>query len=193
MRFFIALALLMTAVTAIPAEEPTQAEINVWVTSCRDSMGKLGKALKAELQAAMRDDGPVGALQVCNVEAVPITETISAEEGVLVGRTSLKPRNPANAPDEWEAATLEQFELRKEKGEKAGDLEAWTIVTDEGGHRTFRYMKAIGTMPMCLKCHGRRLSDDVQAKIDGLYPDDQAVGFKAGDLRGAFTLQLPID
>lgn len=191
MTLMLLLALLMTAPLA--ADQPVPDDIDGWTATCRESMGKLGKALKAELQAAMQAEGTVGALRICNVEAVPITETISTEEGLIVARTSLRTRNAANIPDEWETGILNEFEVRKEAGEKASDLESWTIVTDEGGHRTFRYMKAIPALPMCLKCHGRRLDPEVATKMGELYPDDTATGYKAGDIRGAFTVRLPID
>lgn len=189
----LALLAIAPAITSATADEPVQDDIEGWMATCRDAMGKLGKALKAELQAAVKAEGDVGALRICNLEAVPITETISTEDGLLIGRTSLKTRNPANIPDVWERSILEEFASRRESGESATDLEAWTIITDEIGHRTFRYMRAIPTAPMCLKCHGRRLNDDIAAKIAELYPDDRATGFKAGDVRGAFTVMLPVD
>ncbi|MFT6919058.1 MAG: hypothetical protein ACJA2G_001693 [Cognaticolwellia sp.] len=52
-----------------------------------------------------------------------------------------------------------------------------------------RYMKAIPTGGLCLACHGSKLADDVSSKVNELYPNDQATGFKLGDIRGAFTLQ----
>ena len=186
------LLLALLAAAAATADTPAD-DLEGWKTTCRDAVGKLGKALKTELSAAMKPDGAVGALQACNVEAVPIAQTISTEEGLIVGRTSLKTRNPANAPDDWEIGVLTSFEVRKKAGEKAADLESWTVATDDAGHRTFRYMKAVPTMPMCLQCHGRRLSDEVAAKVAELYPEDQATGFVAGDIRGAFTVRLPID
>jgi len=185
--------LLLAALVASAAQDLDPEDLQAHRETCRTAMDKLGDALKSALQAAMKEGGPVNALDVCNVEAVPIAETISTEEGLLVGRTALKVRNPKNAPDAWEKATLESFQQRLDAEEKLKDLDAWTVITDDAGHRTFRYMKAIGTMPLCLKCHGGRLDAEVAAKVAALYPEDQAVGFKAGDLRGAFTVRMPLD
>ena len=49
-------------------------------------------------------------------------------------------------------------------------------------------MKAIPTGEVCLKCHGSNVAPDVKAAIGELYPEDQATGFKAGELRGAFSV-----
>jgi hypothetical protein len=53
-------------------------------------------------------------------------------------------------------------------------------------------MKAIGTTSPCLTCHGSALKPDVAAKVKELYPEDEAVGFASGQLRGAFTLSRPL-
>jgi hypothetical protein len=111
---------------------------------------------------------------------------------MLIGRTSLKLRNPANAPDNWELAVLKQFEARKEQGESADKLEFFAVIDDDQGQKTFRYMKAIPTAALCLNCHGENVPAEVDAKLKELYPNDQARGFQEGDLRGAFTLAQPV-
>ena len=110
----------------------------------------------------------------------------------MIGRTSLKIRNSANAPDNWELAVLRQFEARKIQGEPADKLEFFAVIDDDKGQKTFRYMKAIPTVALCLNCHGETLSPEVAAKLKELYPNDQAHGFKEGDLRGAFTIAKPL-
>ncbi len=56
------------------------------------------------------------------------------------------------------------------------------------GDRLFRYMRAIPVGEMCLTCHGTDVRTDVKAEIARLYPEDKALGFKLGELRGAFSL-----
>ena len=149
---------------------------------------KLGKSLKTTLQGAMKSGGPVAAVKVCNSTASPIAEKVTAETGWAVGRTSLKLRNPDNAPDEWELAVLNKFEERKVAGESPKTLEyGETVMVD--GKETFRFMKAIPTGKVCMNCHGGdQVKAEVAELIEQLYPDDKARGYKPGDLRGAFTL-----
>lgn len=162
------------------------------VEACRAASKKLGAALKSALQGAMKEDGPLGAVNVCHDEAEFIAQQICDEEGLTVGRTSRRFRNPANAPDEWEMAGLESFSSRIAAGEKAADLEMWATVDGPDGDRTFRYLKAIGTGPMCLGCHGSDLAGDLEAKLAELYPGDKARGFATGELRGAFTVKMDL-
>ena len=196
------LVVLLAVLPALAAAQPSLGKLaggqgksstTEHVQACRQAVNALAKALKQRLQQAVADSGVVGALQVCSVEAIPLTERISLEEGVSVGRTALRVRNPRNAPDAWERQTLEQFAGRLDRGEQAAGIEAWTVQEDSLGHHTFRYMKAIVTGPLCLKCHGSRLRPAVSARIRQLYPEDQATGFHVGDLRGAFTVTKPLD
>jgi hypothetical protein len=41
----------------------------------------------------------------------------------------------------------------------------------------------------CLMCHGDNIDPATAAKLDELYPQDQARGYTAGQVRGAFTLK----
>lgn len=149
-------------------------------------------SLKGQLKIAMKEGGPIKAINVCNIEAPTIAVAQSQKHGWYIGRTSLKPRNPDNAPDAWEKTVLENFETRKAAGEKPSQMEHYEIVTQEG-KELFRYMKAIPTAEKpCLACHGGNIQPKVAMTLDKLYPQDQARGYKAGDIRGAFTITQPM-
>jgi hypothetical protein len=47
-------------------------------------------------------------------------------------------------------------------------------------------LRPIGTVSLCTTCHGStsELSADVRERLRALYPQDEAVGFREGDLRG---------
>lgn len=149
--------------------------------------------LKGELQAAMEQGGPINAIQICNTKAPAIADSLSKEKGMEIGRTSLKVRNPKNEPDAWERSVLEKFEARKAAGEDPAKMEHFEVV-EANGKKNFRYMKAIPTAEKpCLACHGTELKPEVSTKLDELYPGDKARGFKAGDIRGAFTISSAVD
>ena len=102
----------------------------------------------------------------------------------MVSRTSLKVRNLNNVADAWEAKVLADFERQLNEGKAAKQLVA---MTHEGS--SFRMMKAIPTHAMCLVCHGQTISTDVQNLLAEKYPQDKAVGYQEGQIRGAFSLQ----
>jgi len=149
------------------------------------------QSLKRDLQAGMQEGGPVNAIGVCKLTAPGIANTYSARKGWTVARTSLKLRNPDNAPDMWELGVLEDFERRKLAGEDPAGMEHYEVV-EQDGDEVLRYMKAIPMAGMCVVCHGTDIDPIVDARLKKLYPQDQARGFKPGDIRGAFTITQPL-
>lgn len=179
----------LAASSALARQQP---DVPPEVVASREAVQKFSATLKEALQQAIQSGGPVNGIAVCHEKAGQIAADLGQKQGMLIGRTSLKIRNPANAPDNWELAVLKQFEARKAQGEPADKLEFFAVIDDDQGQKTFRYMKAIPTAALCLNCHGETLSPEVDAKLKELYPNDQARGFKEGDLRGAFTLAKPV-
>ncbi len=168
------------------------AETDQRVAASRAAVKAFATQLKGQLVKAMKSGGPVKAVGVCNLKAPEIAHSVSAAKGMEIGRTSLKTRNPRNAPDPWEKKVLEQFEQRKAKGESPRKMEYFEVVDGDDG-REFRYMKAIPTGPVCLTCHGEAIPQQARAKLDELYPRDQARGFRLGDIRGAFTIRQKVE
>jgi len=178
---------LLLAITGLLASSFVHAADTDQLTSeTRGAIKALGAELKATLQSSMKSEGPLKAISVCNTKAPELARKVSAEKGMEVGRTSLKVRNPLNAPDPWELSVLEQFDHRKAEGEPLNTIE-YSEIMQHNGNKVFRYMKAIPTDEVCLMCHGEQISANLSAELKRLYPDDQATGFKKGDIRGAFT------
>lgn len=157
------------------------------VMAARAIVKEFGGKLKGEVAAGMKSGGPVPTIEICSVKAPLIAQEVSQSSGWSVARTSLKLRNPGNAPDDWERRVLEQFEARKAAGEPLAQLE-YAERVGTGDRRQFRYMKAIPTEEVCLNCHASEIKPAVEEKLATLYPNDRARGFAVGDIRGAFTL-----
>jgi hypothetical protein len=158
------------------------------VVEARTRADALQGELRGELEAALASGGPTNAVDACRLAAPRIAEELSKDDWV-VARTSLRTRNPKNAPDAWERATLEAFEDRLAKGEDVATIEHHEFVSEDGG-RVFRYMRAIPTGGLCLGCHGdpTTFDADLREVLTEHYPEDQATGFAPGQLRGAFSL-----
>jgi hypothetical protein len=180
-------AVLLAAMLPVAAAAQTEALVG----ESRQAIKAFAENLQGELKAAMRDGGPVNAIDVCHTVAPDIAQAVSDARGVDVARRSLQNRNPGNAPNDWEQAVLEEFEARKVAGEPLDSLDfAEVVETDDG--REFRYMKAIPTGELCLNCHGSDIAPDVVERLDALYPEDKARGFSVGDIRGAFRIIKPL-
>lgn len=184
-RVYIAIALIISVVSCT-SQDAAQLAADSRATSV-----EFMQNLKATLQQAMQEGGPVNAVAVCNTKAPAIAAAISQQKGWNIARTSLKVRNPANAADDWERKVLDDFEARKSGGEDPASIEYHEIVTQDGS-KAFRYMKAIPTAAVCLVCHGETVEGALGEKIKALYPQDRATGYRLGDIRGAFTITQPL-
>ncbi|PVZ67627.1 Tll0287-like domain-containing protein [Pelagibaculum spongiae] len=149
---------------------------------------QLASTLKGELKKAVKSGGPMAAIQTCNLQAPKIAQSISSQGDWKIRRTALKVRNPNNVADAWEQAGLEQFQQQIAQGADPMKLVKKEIF-EVDGKKHLRLLKAIPTGEGCLNCHGSNLKPPIAQALAKLYPQDQATGFKQGELRGAFSLQ----
>lgn len=153
----------------------------------QEAMGiikQFGGTLKPQLVKAMKQGGPVHAIDVCATQAPAIAKKLSLETGWSVKRVSLKARNATTAtPDAWEEKVLKDFNAQQANGKPVSQLVATRMQDGK-----FRVMKAQGAKGICLTCHGTNIQPQVRAALLKHYPNDQATGYKAGQVRGAFSL-----
>ncbi len=164
-----------------------KAILKAQIESAKKTTKIFGSTLKGELQKAMKAGGPVNALTVCNTEAMPITQKVAKEQGAQLSRVSLKNRNPANVPNDWQKAVLEDFDAQAAKGADVKTM-AFAKIVEDNGKKQFRFMKALPTGKVCLSCHGSKLAPEVSAKLAELYPEDKATGYQLGQVRGAVVI-----
>jgi len=175
------------ALLACIAVAPALAEIPDRAAEGRAIAAAFGAELRAELQAAMSEGGPLAAIRVCNEEAPRIAAAAAEHSGAAVGRTSSKVRNPANQPDAHQRGVLAEFA----DAIAAGKIEPPPERLDTLEDGRVRFMSAIIMQPPCLACHGAELAAPVAAAIATLYPEDEARGYGLGELRGAFSITWP--
>lgn len=173
--------------THIDAAARTEAQLRA-----RGAADSLTGALLGRLTAVMKQEGPARAVDVCAVEALPLTAGVAAERGVEMRRVTMQPRNAANAPDAWEAAVLATFAARHGDGTLTPATEVIEAVETDRGP-VFRYMRPLIVRDPCLRCHGDAASIDpaVKQRIASQYPADKATGYRSGDLRGAISVTVP--
>ncbi|MBV5308714.1 DUF3365 domain-containing protein [Chromatium okenii] len=183
-----AVSAVLSAGLALADEVPTNPNVN----EAKEVIKTFSMQLKGELKHALEEGGPLKAIAVCKERAPAIATEVGAKMGWEIGRTTLKPRNAElNTPDAWEQNVLTEFAKRKAAGEDVQTIAFGEVVETEAG-KTFRFMKAIPTVELCLACHGTQVAPEVAKAIDESYPQDQARGYSEGDLRGAFSVSKPL-
>jgi hypothetical protein len=144
-------------------------------------------ALSARLQAALEEGGVPHAIQYCNLAALPLTDSLARAHHAEVRRRSERPRNPLNAPDAWEASIIREYAGMLESGETPAPLVG---ALDDG---VVAFAAPIFLAPACLRCHGvvgETVDQSDYAEIMRLYPEDKAVNYAAGELRGIWSIRF---
>ncbi len=169
-------------------------DLDARLAASRETASQLAQQLGGELRKELSAGGPESAIKVCKTVAPEIASKLSRETGARVARVSLRVRNPLlGTPDPWEQRALADFDLRVAAGEKPDAIEFGEIASEPDG-RYWRYLKAIPVQPMCLACHGatESIPAPVKVQLSAEYPHDRALGYSAGQIRGAVTIKQRI-
>lgn len=144
-------------------------------------------ALSQLLQKAVKEGGIPNAIQYCNLAAYPITDSLSQVHQATIRRTSMKPRNSNNIPTKEEQVVLNEFTQKAAKGTPLSP-----IVKELDGQKIGFYAP-ITVNDFCLNCHGKvgqSITNENYQLIKKYYPNDKAIGYASGDLRGMWSIQL---
>ena len=168
-----------------------QAQDSDMLSLSRSISQSMLKELGQKLQSAMTEGGAVNAIGVCNTQAPEIAGRVSAQNQVKLSRVGTRARNPVmGVPNDWQARALAQFDAGLARGDKPAEMEFSETITKSDGSKEFHFAKPIVLQPMCVACHGgpEQISPEVKSKLIELYPNDKAVNYQPGQLRGAVVL-----
>lgn len=163
-------------------------DITAVVEEGKKISGAAFQTLSSNLKRAMAEGDVEYALQFCNVEAMPLTDSLATEYGIELRRASHQPRNPQNRADSLEIASIQKY---LDAINTDGELQPFTYA-----HKNTITYHAPIRIPnkLCLSCHGKPGTDIAESDLETiqeLYPEDQAMGFSMGDLRGIWSIEFP--
>ena len=138
------------------------------------------KVLGQNLMTAKQKQGLHYALEFCNVNAMPLTDSMSTIHNVSIQGVSDRNRNPKNKTSEKETEYIRNFQKLIDENKDTDP-----ILISENMSSTFYY--PIVTNDMCLKCHGTP-EKSFSEKIKQLYPADLAVGYSENQVRGIWKI-----
>ena len=176
--------------TALPNESANYIQLNDSLNMALINQGnmiaqKAGLSLQKALKEAISEGGLEYAIAFCNVEALPITDSVSKTESVEIKRLAKKYRNPLNETDSIESEIYKTYILDWLSGKPLKPR----IIPDESHHPV--YYNPIYVGALCLNCHGEvgtNINPDLAGTISELYPDDKATDFKQGQIRGMWAI-----
>lgn len=183
MRLSRAVLAVLFATASISATMSCSGSEEVVSRSDIDRAQQLLQPFKRDLKGALLEgleDGPRVAIMVCKT-AAPAIAARRVAEGVEMGRTSHKVRNPANAPADWMEPMLDAYTAGAQDTHMAMHLQDGRV----------GYVEPIYVQKPCLMCHGENIATGIAEQIAAEYPNDRATGFREGDFRGLFWLTMP--
>jgi hypothetical protein len=186
LRRLAALALVALLPACAPKREtPDAADIR----AARQAALTFDQRMSREIIARLdRDEDPV-AVYLAYADNVPgWGKALSDAAQIDFSRTALGVRTPADAPDAWERQQMEQMSFMLDAGVDPETLEIAEIVT-EGETKLFRWMRPILMSDSCLACHGEAIDPRVKLLLGQEYPLDDATGYAAGQLGGAYSVR----
>lgn len=154
----------------------------------KSSSKLLLKTLGSNMKKNMKAGGPMQALDFCSQEAYNLTEKVNKNlpKGVSIKRISTKYRNPANQPQTDEELVLASLQ----KLQDAKVILPKQII-QKVDTTTYKYYKPlVMNKGVCLKCHGDVANKELKEAISKRYPEDKAMHYKMGDLRGAVVVTI---
>ena len=175
----------VSEVTKVDVNNASEPSVN-YLSEGKRIAGEAQAALGKNLAAAINAKGTVYAVEFCNVEAIPITDSMANILGASLKRVTDKMRNPENQANEDELAFI-----KKMKGEMQTGKSPEPLVVEINGKMVGYY--PIVTNALCVKCHGNKDIDIEQPtfrKIKALYPSDKALGYSVNELRGMWKVEM---
>lgn len=162
--------------------QPVAIDLTLEEDAIQDAIAKTQNLLIQNLMSRIDSLDLEPAVRFCAENAQSLTDSISKELGYNVKRISPKNRNSKNETSKMDLNAYRHFEKTKSDGEMA------THYFDEL-NQTY-YKPIILGMPLCLKCHGNIENRDANAYalIKELYPNDEAIDYNVGDLRGVWKV-----
>lgn len=160
--------------------EPTQKEKGKMYAQSTQKV--LGKNLMLNIQK----NGALGAVEFCNENAYPLTDSMAIVHHSKIKRVSDKPRNQNNKASKKELEYIAYFKSKINNNESYEP-----ILTNENG--IINFYSPIVTNTMCLNCHGvpeTNIDTKVTQFLNDKYPYDEAIGYKENEVRGIWSISF---
>ena len=188
---FIVLLLSAILFLACDKKRETSKETNEISTEIKIPYSELGmeyatttqKILGKNLMEKIQQGGANEALAFCNIQAIPLTDSMAVKYNATIKRVSDKNRNSSNQANPEELKYIKKFKTNLLSD---NDLELLVVEKEDKVH--FYY--PITTNAMCLQCHGKpqNIKPEVMLNINKLYPNDLATGYSENEVRGIWSI-----
>lgn len=146
------------------------------------AMRSVGGQMMQRVVSVAAEQGYPAAIEVCSNEALGFAQAAQEEFDLRIGRTSTRLRNPSNEVPLWATPHIAaQATASAPMGEFL-----------RGPEGQLGVLKPIMLGAVCANCHGTQdvMATGVREALALRYPRDQAIGYREGELRGWFWMEV---
>jgi hypothetical protein len=172
--------------------DPTAPEARSYRSAGEYAIDRLVMTMITDSSRAVANGKEVDALATFHLKDVPKKNgTVAGLPRITALKfTSLKLRNPDNAPDFADSAALQEV-----KTQLAGGVPPRILVQRierPGGASEWRVYKPLANIRQCGSCHGSmdEMSPELREAIQKKYPKDEANGYRVGEWRGLIRVTV---
>ncbi|MCO5230813.1 MAG: DUF3365 domain-containing protein [Chitinophagales bacterium] len=188
-KFIFGIAALLLVNCNHKVQEISEEERSNYLTLGDSITNHAQKVLLSNVSQTIASSGVSGAIDFCNINALPLTDSVADIYTTRIQRLTDKNRNPNNLiKDEIDKKAWE--EIKRLMNDK--EIIAKHFIQQEGDKVYYYKPIALG-MPTCLSCHGQIDTDipsETYQNILSKYPNDKAIGYHLGELRGMWKVEL---
>lgn len=139
------------------------------------------KTFKPTLKAVLKDMKAPEAITMCTHNQSVNNYSKTLAKGISLRRITLKERNENHtAQNKLEEQTLKEMDIVKKP------------IIKKVSNNHIQFYKPLIVKQACLKCHGSvdQIGETSLNLIKKNYPNDKATGYKVGDVRGVFLVDI---
>lgn len=193
--FFVSALLGSTPITElkftwVDADDAAVADVR---QSGEDAIQLIGNKLIRETSQVLAAKGAEDAVDLLHLKTFPLPAAAAGKPQITaVKRTSLRVRDPANAPDNADLAALISIQKELMDGNNPPRLLVQRVEASATTPEEWRVYRPISVMASCVVCHGPTdsLLPSVKAKLERLYPEDKATEYAAHQWRGVIRVSV---
>lgn len=157
------------------------------------SVHELHVMMKKNIMEQMSNGGVIKAAKFCANDSYKAIQNLSEQLGqnVQIKRVSLRNRNILSYPSDDEIGIIKAFALI----ERSNAFIPKTIIQMKDENKYKVYFPSTMSSKNCKLCHGKsnEISEEVKVFLREKYPDDKAIEFVAGEVRGAVVVEITLE
>jgi hypothetical protein len=141
------------------------------------------KTLGKNLKLTIKNKGTKEAVSFCNLNAIPILDSMAILHNAKINRVTDRVRNENNMANEIEKKIIYNYQTQIDNGE-----DMLPVLKENDEFATF-YLPIV-TNEMCMKCHSTpdQIDKETGKEINRLYPNDMAIGYAPQQIRGVWKV-----